>query len=113
MAHTHHFTARRPNATVLVCDCGRIQHVVSEENPAIAGIPDTSHLDAILQRLDHERERWLNSRGKEREYREVQIAQINKELEAECKFLGYDWYLKPDAEIDNMTDNELMEALNG
>jgi len=108
MAHTHHFTARRPNATVLVCNCGRIQNVVSEENPAIAGIPDTSHLVAIHERLHRERERLRNAKTpREYELRAVWVQQAEKELEAEYMFLGMD-----STPID-MTDNELMEALSG
>lgn len=73
---------------------------------------DTSHLDAILQRLSREQERMLNSKGREREYREVLVAQINRELESECKLLGFKAYTDSDTELNTMTDDELMEALN-
>lgn len=36
--HAHEYKAKRPNPTVLVCDCGRFQNVVTKENPAIVGI---------------------------------------------------------------------------
>lgn len=38
MKHIHEYKARRPNATVLVCACGRFQNVISKDNPAIVEV---------------------------------------------------------------------------
>lgn len=49
---------------------------------------DFSHLDAIDQRLSHERTRVLQAKtDKEREWREHNVRQIEKERADEIKFL--------------------------
>lgn len=49
----------------------------------------TSHLDALRVRLSHERDRFNRARSvRERETRAVWIAQIEKEIACEEKFLG-------------------------
>jgi hypothetical protein len=68
---------------------------------------DFSHLDALQVRLSHERDYLAKAKTqKEIELRTVWIAQIQKEIANEYKFLGID----PATEIE-MTDDELLAAL--
>jgi hypothetical protein len=68
---------------------------------------DTSHLVAIQERLSRERERLAAAKtDNERELRAVWVAQAEKELEDEMKFLGMDTTPLPP-----MTDDELIAAL--
>lgn len=42
--HVHNFETKRENATVLICECGRFQNVISESNPAIVEMkPQPQH----------------------------------------------------------------------
>lgn len=68
---------------------------------------DLTHLNALELRLSNEREylRAAKSEG-EKELRRVWIAQIEKEIAGERKFLG----LTEPAECD-LTDDELLEEL--
>lgn len=67
---------------------------------------DRSHLAAIELRLSHERERLRRAKtDKERELREVWVAQIEKERVAELRFLGID------DSFPELSDDELLKAL--
>jgi hypothetical protein len=70
---------------------------------------DHSHLDALELRLSHERSHLTAAKThKERALRAVWIAQIEKEIANERKFLGL-----PDdsTSSENMTDDELLAQL--
>lgn len=68
---------------------------------------DTSHLDAIFQRLDRERERAeLEPTPAGKSFRRHNIEQIERELSSELKFLG----IKP-VEAMPITDADLLKAL--
>lgn len=69
----------------------------------------TEHLTALNIRLAHEKARLAEAKtAKEREIRSVWIKQIEKEIDEEIKFLG----IQPvDADIEAMTDDELLEML--
>lgn len=69
---------------------------------------DTTHLVALMTRLSHERE-YLAAEKTEggKALRKVWIMQIEKEIEAEYKFLG----MVPDSELPELTDDELLEML--
>jgi hypothetical protein len=67
-----------------------------------------THLNALQVRLSHERDYLAKAKTqKEIELRTVWIAQIEKEIANEYKFLG----LEPAAEIE-MSDDELLAALS-
>jgi hypothetical protein len=69
---------------------------------------DLSHLNAIQERLSHERMRLAASATPfERTFREVQVSQIEKELASERRFLG----LPEDGPLPDMTDDELLAEL--
>jgi hypothetical protein len=68
---------------------------------------DLTHLDAIQARLHRERARLAAATTqKDRTFRTVQIAQAEKEMAAEMKFLGIE-----DAPQSDMTDDDLLAAL--
>jgi hypothetical protein len=68
---------------------------------------NTSHLNALELRLSHERNYLAKAKtDKERALRKVWIAQIEKEIAGERKFLGK----KKDPDVD-MSDDELLAAL--
>lgn len=62
-----------------------------------------SHLNALETRLSHERVRYEADRS---ELRKVWIAQIEREIAGERKFLGL-----PETEFGEMSDDELLAAL--
>ncbi|MCY9738183.1 hypothetical protein M5X17_31310 [Paenibacillus alvei] len=69
---------------------------------------DTSHLDALNVRLSHERSYLSEAKTEqERELRNVWIAQIEKEITIEKKFLG----VEEDVGIDIVGDDELLNEL--
>lgn len=69
---------------------------------------DRSHLDAIQLRLSHERARLSSARTlKEKRQREIWVAQIEKELADEYRFLG----IQPDTSAEELSDDELMAEL--
>lgn len=71
---------------------------------------DFSHLEAIEQRWLHERVRVLQAKpGKEREWREHNVRQIEKERAAEIAFLERSGVKFPT--IDEIFDDELIAAL--
>lgn len=65
---------------------------------------DLSHLVALRTRLSHERNRFAVDGA---EIRKVWIAQIEREIANEEKFLG----IEPSAELLQMTDDELLAEL--
>jgi len=68
---------------------------------------DTSHLVALQTRLSHERARLANAKtAKERELRAVWVAQAEKELAGELRFLGMS-----DAAPVDIDDDDLLAAL--
>lgn len=68
---------------------------------------DLTHLNALQLRLSHERDRLAAARtDNERELRRVWIAQIEREITGEYRFLG----INPSEPAD-MTDDELLAAL--
>lgn len=68
---------------------------------------DLSHLNALELRLSHERDRLAGAKtDKERALRRVWVAQIEKEIAAEHKFLG----LSTDFETP-VSDDELLAEL--
>jgi hypothetical protein len=72
---------------------------------------DFSHLDAIDQRLAHERARATQAKtGKEREWREHNVRMIEKERSAEIDFLESNGVNFPSLE-EIMSDNELLAEL--
>jgi hypothetical protein len=46
--HTHRFIARRPNASVMVCNCGKFQHVITDQSQVIV---EHKPIDPVLARL--------------------------------------------------------------
>jgi hypothetical protein len=65
---------------------------------------DTSHLDALTRHLSQERiRRSLATKPAEILLRDVWIAQLEKEIEGEMAFIGY--------EAEELTDDELFAAL--
>lgn len=71
-------------------------------------VKDTSHLDALNVRLSHERSYLSEAKTEqERELRNVWIAQIEKEITIEKKFLG----VEEDVGIDIVGDDELLNEL--
>jgi hypothetical protein len=68
---------------------------------------DTSHLNALQLRLSNERNYLAKAKTEgERALRKVWIAQIEKEIAGEEKFLA-----KQEPEVE-MTDDELLAALS-
>lgn len=65
---------------------------------------DTSHLVALRTRLSHERNRFAVDGS---ELRKVWIAQIEREIANEERFLG----IEPAAALQQMTDDELLAEL--
>jgi hypothetical protein len=73
---------------------------------------DTTHLDALEVGLSHERARLSASKSRhERELRTVWVAQLEKQISDEIKFLGLDAADLAAREISNMTDDELLAEL--
>lgn len=69
---------------------------------------DRSHLNALELRLSHERERLAaEKRADRRKLRAVWVAQIEREIESERRFLG----LNNEAVIE-MSDDELLAELS-
>lgn len=66
---------------------------------------DTTHLVALETRLSHEKARFAADGS---EIRKVWIAQIEKEIANERKFLG----MSTDEVLPEMTDDELMAELS-
>jgi len=65
---------------------------------------DTSHLDALTRHLSQERVRLsLATKQGEIALRKVWIAQLEKEIEGEMAFIGY--------EAEELNDDELAAAL--
>ena len=68
---------------------------------------DTTHLNALQLRLSHERGYLAVAKSeKERELRRVWIAQIEKEIADEQRFLGIE------STTVEMSDDELMKELS-
>jgi len=68
---------------------------------------DTTHLVALQTRLSHERARLANAKtAKERELRAVWVAQAEKELAGELRFLGMS-----DTAPADIDDTDLLAAL--
>ncbi len=68
---------------------------------------NTSHLDALNLRLSHERVHLSNAKtDNERQMRRVWIAQIEKEIESEKKFLNMS-----ERNDTHMSDEDLLRAL--
>lgn len=68
---------------------------------------DTTHLTALHTRLAHEKERLSSAKAKrEKELRAVWIAQIEKEIADEFKFLGMS------AATPELSDDDLIAALS-
>lgn len=68
---------------------------------------DLTHLNALSLRLSHERGYLAAAKSeKERALRAVWIAQIEREIANEKRFLGID-----DAPQSDMSDDELLAAL--
>ena len=65
---------------------------------------DTSHLVALQEHLDREKARYAKDG---RPLRAVWIAQTEKEISCEMKFLGLD------GELPEMTDDEILAELLG
>lgn len=71
---------------------------------------DFSHLDALQARLRSERASLTAAtKATEVELRTVWVAQIEREIESEYRFLGIDPTV--DADIDAMSNEELLAAL--
>lgn len=68
---------------------------------------DTTHLVALQKGLSAEKERLHTAKGKEAELRSVWVAQLEKEIADEFKFLG----IEPS--VPEMSDDELMKELLG
>lgn len=67
---------------------------------------DRSHLTALEIRLSHEKEYLSAAKTDfEKKMRKVWVSQIEKEIVGEMKFLGIE------DDENNMTDDELLEAL--
>lgn len=70
---------------------------------------NTSHLNALQVRLSHERDYLARAKTQsERELRKVWIAQIEKEIIGEMKFLGIN-----ETQTEELSDEELLKALAG
>lgn len=68
---------------------------------------DLSHLDALNVRRSHERGYLAAAKtDRERQFRQVQIASVEKEIAGEYRYLGID----PVAEC-NLSDGELLAEL--
>jgi hypothetical protein len=68
---------------------------------------DKAHLSALRVRLSHEHDYLARAKSqKEIAIRTVWIAQIEKEIAAEIKFLG-----TSDDPIDSMSDDDLLREL--
>lgn len=69
---------------------------------------NTTHLNALQTRLSHERSYLAKAKSDhERALRQVWIAQIEKEIDGERKFLGLT------DELPKMSDDELLAELTG
>lgn len=67
---------------------------------------DFSHLHALETRLSHERIRQAKASGQELALRNIWVAQMEREIAAEKRFLGLDASFD-----DSMTDEELLAEL--
>ena len=68
-----------------------------------------THLDALRIRLSHERVRLSEAKSdKEKELRAVWVAQIEKEIAGEMKFLGIS---EVSDDVKKMTDEEILSEL--
>ena len=64
---------------------------------------DFSHLNALQHRLFNEQERLASAKSdQERELRQVWVRQIEKEIEAEYKFLGIEPVKLDDISLDDL-----------
>lgn len=71
----------------------------------------TSHLEALQFRLSNEKSRLNNAKNKnEKTFRETLVAQIEKEIQGEIKFLESKG-IKVDMSVEQMSDDELMAEL--
>lgn len=71
----------------------------------------TSHLEALQFRLSNEKSRLNNAKNKnEKTFRETLVAQIEKEIQGELKFLESKG-IKIDTSVEHMSDDELMAEL--
>lgn len=71
---------------------------------------DTSHLDALELGLSRERVRLANAKGDaERQLRTVWVAQIEREIARERRFIG----LSDALAIEPLSDDELLAELTG
>lgn len=68
---------------------------------------NTTHLVTLQERLSRERVRLSEARTqKEKQLRQVWVAQVEREIEQEMKFLG----IEPVSAVE-MSDDELLAAL--
>ena len=94
--------------------CKRCRARASEKRCRVAKKSGVSplnflHLDALHARLGHERARWCMAKtAAERELRRVTVAGIEREIESELEFLGFE-KLTP-AELA-MSNDELLAEL--
>lgn len=73
-------------------------------------MPDTSHLVALHDRLSRERSRLAEAKSdEERALRQVWVAQAERELEGEMKFLG----IEGSAQVAEISDDDLLAELMG
>lgn len=72
-----------------------------------------SHMHALQDRLFREKQRMNNAKtNKDREFRKVQVAQVEKEIAQEKKFLekkGTPY--KQDEDVSNMSDEDILNEL--
>lgn len=74
---------------------------------------DRTHLAALRVRLSNERQRHSDATGQERELRAVWIQQVEREIEAEKRFLGIEESEEIPADVAAMNDDELLTELLG
>jgi hypothetical protein len=77
---------------------------------------DIYHLDALTERLCHERQCLANAKSDgERELRAVWVSQIEREIEAEKAFLAKRGIVIDDvpASLDDISDDEFLAELFG
>lgn len=71
------------------------------------------HYFSLSHRLDNEKKRLENAKTKhEKELRAVWVKQLEKEIESEKQFLQSKC-LTVENNVDTMTDDELLEELDG
>jgi hypothetical protein len=77
--------------------------------------PTTEHLTVLHERLSHEKTRLANAKSEsEKSLRTVWVAQMEKEVQDEIKFLADRgvYVPQPDAQDLEVPDDELLRLLN-